>query len=91
MLQAGPQDLIDTEATARRRCGPALGNDTGIGYSTVSRIYSEIDEAAHEYQHLFLDATYFDVRHGRVVSSALVVAAGVSGEGQRSCPRTRLV
>ena len=72
----------------------ALGNDTGISRSTVSRICGEIDEAVHEFLHrrldhtwfpyLFLDATYLDVRHrGRVVSQALVVATGVSGEGRR--------
>lgn len=72
----------------------ALGNDTGISRSTVSRICSEIDEAVQEFLHrfvdhtwfpyLFLDATYLDVRHrGRVVSQALVVATGVSGDGRR--------
>lgn len=72
----------------------ALGNDTGISRSTVSRICSEIDEAVQEFLHrridhawfpyLFLDATYLDVRvRGRVVSQALVVATGVSGEGRR--------
>ncbi|WP_113719080.1 IS256 family transposase [Arthrobacter dokdonensis] len=72
----------------------ALGNDTGISRSTVSRICSEIDEAVHEFlgrrldhtwfPYLFLDATYLDVRvRGRVVSQALVVATGVSGEGRR--------
>lgn len=36
------------------------------------------------FPYLFLDATYLDVRHrGRVVSQALVVATGVSGEGRR--------
>ena len=72
----------------------ALGNDTGISRSTVSRICSEIDEAVQEFLHrridhtwfpyLFLDATYLDVRHrGHVVSQALVVATGVSGNGRR--------
>ena len=72
----------------------ALGNDTGISRSTVSRICGEIDEAVQEFLHrridhtwfpyLFLDATYLDVRHrGRVVSQALVVATGVSGDGRR--------
>jgi len=36
------------------------------------------------FPYLFLDATYLDVRHrGRVVSQALVVATGVSGDGRR--------
>ncbi|MBD4392710.1 IS256 family transposase, partial [Xanthomonas citri pv. citri] len=72
----------------------ALGNDTGISRSTVSRICGEIDEAVQEFlsrridhtwfPYLFLDATYLDVRHrGRVASQALVVATGVSGEGRR--------
>ena len=72
----------------------ALGNDTGISRSTVSRICSEIEESVQEFLHrridhtwfpyLFLDATYLDVRHrGRVVSQALVVATGVSGDGRR--------
>lgn len=72
----------------------ALGNDTGISRSTVSRICSEIDETVHEFlrrridhtwfPYLFLDATYLDVRvRGRVVSQALVVATGVSGQGCR--------
>lgn len=72
----------------------ALGNDTGISRSTVSRICVEIDESVQEFLHrridhtwfpyLFLDATYLDVRHrGRVVSQALIVATGVSGDGRR--------
>ena len=72
----------------------ALGNDTGISRSTVSRICGEIDEAVQEFLHrridhtwfpyLFLDATYLDVRHrGRVVSQALVVATGLSGDRRR--------
>lgn len=72
----------------------ALGNDTGISRSSVSRICAEIDEAVQEFLHrridhtwfpyLFLDATYLDVRlRGRVVSQALVVATGVSGDGRR--------
>jgi len=72
----------------------ALGNDTGISRSTVSRICSELDETVQEFLHrridhtwfpyLFLDATYLDVRlRGRVVSQALVVATGVSADGRR--------
>ena len=72
----------------------ALGNESGISRSTVSRICSEIDEAVDEFIHrridhtwfpyVFLDATYLDVRRrGRVVSQALVVATGVSGHGRR--------
>lgn len=72
----------------------ALGNESGISKSTVSRICAEIDEAVTEFisrsldhtwfPYLFLDATYLDVRkRGRVVSQALVVATGVSIEGRR--------
>lgn len=72
----------------------ALGNDTGISRSTVWRICAEIDETVAQFltrpldrtwfPYLFLDATYLDVRvWGRVVSQALVVATGVSGQGRR--------
>lgn len=72
----------------------ALGNDTGISKSTVSRICADIDEGVSQFlgrpldhtwfPYLFLDATYLDVRvRNRVVSQALVVATGVSGEGKR--------
>ena len=72
----------------------ALGNDTGISKSTVSRICADIDEGVSQFldrtldhtwfPYLFLDATYLDVRvRNRVVSQALVIATGVSGEGNR--------
>ena len=72
----------------------ALGNESGISRSTVSRICKDIDEGVHEFlsrrldrtwfPYLFVDATYLDVRAGRrVVSRALVVATGVSAEGRR--------
>ena len=72
----------------------ALGNESGISRSTVSRICKDIDEGVHEFlarrldrtwfPYLFVDATYLDVRVGhRVVSRALVVATGVSAEGRR--------
>ena len=72
----------------------ALGNESGIARSTVSRICKEIDEGVHEFlsrrldrtwfPYLFVDATYLDVRVGhRVVCRALVVATGVSAEGRR--------
>lgn len=79
----------------------ALGNDTGISRSSVSRICTQIDEAVEEFLHrrldhtwfpyLFLDATYLDVRvRGRDVSQALVVATGVSGQGRREILGTAL-
>jgi putative transposase len=72
----------------------ALGNETGISRSTVSRICADIDETVAELLHrrldhswfpyVFCDATYLDVRRGgRVVSQALVIATGVSGQGRR--------
>ena len=72
----------------------ALGNESGISRSTVSRICKDIDEGVHEFlarrldhtwfPYLFVDATYLDVRAGhRVVSRALVVATGVSAQGRR--------
>ena len=75
----------------------ALGNESGISRSTVSRICKEIDEGVHEFlsrrldrtwfPYVFVDATYLDVRVGhRVVCRALVVATGVSAEGRREIP-----
>jgi len=75
----------------------ALGNESGISRSTVSRICKDIDEGVHEFlarsldhtwfPYLFVDATYLDVRVGRrVVCRALVVATGVSAEGRREIP-----
>ena len=75
----------------------ALGNESGISRSTVSRICKDIDEGVHEFlsrrldhtwfPYLFVDATYLDVRVGhRVVCRALVVATGVSAQGRREIP-----
>lgn len=74
----------------------ALGNETGISKSQVSRICAEIDEYVAVfldrrldedgtwYPYLWLDATYLDVRIGkRVVSQAVVVATAVSVQGRR--------
>ena len=72
----------------------ALGNESGISRSTVSRICKDIDEAVGEFlarplehtwfPYLFVDATYLDVRLGhRVVCQAPVVATGVSAQGRR--------
>lgn len=72
----------------------ALGNETGISKSQVSRICAEIDEYVQLfldrrldetwYPYLWLDATYLDVRMGkRVVSQAVVVATAVSAAGRR--------
>lgn len=72
----------------------ALGNESGISRSTVSRICADIDEGVAEFlarrldhtwfPYLFVDATYVDVRHrGRVVSQAVAVVTGVSAQGRR--------
>lgn len=72
----------------------ALGVSSGISKSEVSRICAELDcevatfrdrslgHAAFPY--LFVDATYCKARvAGRVVSQAVVIAVGVSGDGRR--------
>jgi transposase-like protein len=72
----------------------ALGCETGISKSTVSRICATIDEYVTEfltrdlsqtwYPYLWLDATFVDARIGhRVVSQAVVVATGCTGDGHR--------
>jgi transposase-like protein len=72
----------------------ALGNDSGISKSSVSRVCQQLDEAVGVflerplsetwYPYLWLDATYVHARIGhRVVSQAVVVATGVSFEGRR--------
>lgn len=72
----------------------ALGVDSGISKSTVSRICADIDEAVGAfrtrrlddtaYPYVFCDATYVKGRvNGRVVSRAVVVAFGVNADGIR--------
>ena len=72
----------------------ALGVDTGISKSEVSRICANLDEQVVAYDtrpldhtsfpYVFLDATYCKARvGGRVVSQAVVIATGVSAEGRR--------
>ena len=72
----------------------ALGADTGISKSEVSRICAELDEevaafrdrplTATGYPYVFLDATYCKARvNHRVVSQAIVVAVGVAADGRR--------
>jgi putative transposase len=72
----------------------AMGLDTGISKSEVSRICRELDvemaafrerPLGHvEFPYVFCDATYVKARvHGRVVSKAVVVATGVTREGDR--------
>ena len=70
----------------------ALGADTGISKSEVSRICQGLDEEVSafrdrsltdaNYPYVFLDATYCKARvNHRVVSQAIVVAIGVSADG----------
>lgn len=73
----------------------ALGADSGISKSEVSRICAELDEAVEafrgrrldhtEFPYVFLDATYLKVRNsvGQVTSMAVVVASGVTEDGRR--------
>jgi putative transposase len=72
----------------------ALGADTGISKSEVSRICAEMDgdleafrtrDLAHiTFPYVFVDATYVKGRvDGRVVSRAVVVATGVTTNGDR--------
>jgi transposase-like protein len=72
----------------------ALGVDSGISKSEVSRICAELDHEvaafrsrslAHtNFPYLFVDATYLKARvDGRVVSRAVVIATGVTADGGR--------
>lgn len=71
----------------------ALGCDTGVSKSTVSRICGEIDAEVAAFRrrldhacfpYVFCDATYVKARaDGRVVSRAVVVATGVAADGAR--------
>lgn len=72
----------------------ALGCDTGISKSTVSRICKAIDADVTvlrerrldhiPFVYLWLDATYVHVReHHHVVSKAVVIATGLRADGRR--------
>ena len=74
----------------------ALGVDTGISKSEVSRICAALDERVDAFRnrtlghttfpYVYLDATYVHVRDdalGQVVSRAVVVATGITAEGGR--------
>jgi len=72
----------------------ALGADSGISRSEVSRICADLDEEVAAFRdrplaetcfpYVFLDATYCKARvNRRVVSQAVVVAVGVSADGRR--------
>src|SRR5437764_14512867 len=72
----------------------ALGADTGISKSEVSRICADLDEEVSAFRdrsladtafpYVFLDATYCKARvNRRVVSQAVVIATGVAADGHR--------
>ena len=72
----------------------ALGCDSGISKSTVSRICKQIDADVHvlrtrrldhqPFVYVWLDATYVHVRENRhVVSKAVVIATGLRADGHR--------
>jgi transposase-like protein len=73
----------------------ALGIDSGISKSEVSRICAGLDEVVTafrtrrldhtEFPYVYLDATYLHVRNAtsQVVSMAVVVATGISADGGR--------
>jgi hypothetical protein len=72
----------------------ALGADTGISKSEVSRICADLDAEVAAFQdrslaeqalpYVFLDATYYRARvNRRVVSQAVVIATGVAADGHR--------
>jgi putative transposase len=72
----------------------ALGADSGISKSEVSRICADLDTevqafagrslAGQAYPYVFLDATYCKARvNRRVVSQAVVIATGVAADGRR--------
>jgi transposase-like protein len=72
----------------------ALGIDTGISKSEVSRICGELDSVVAAFRerrlehtafpYVFLDATYVKAHEGAsVVSKAIVIATGVTASGDR--------
>jgi putative transposase len=72
----------------------ALGIDSGISKSQVSRICAELDTTVAEFRdrplghtefpYVFLDATYVKAHEGAsVVSKAVVIATGVARDGNR--------
>jgi putative transposase len=74
----------------------AMGVDTGISKSEVSRICTGLDERVAAFRnrtlghitfpYVYLDATYINVRDdalGQVVSRAVVIATGITATGDR--------
>lgn len=74
--------------------GKALGSDTGISKSEVSRICADLDEQLDAFRtrpldhihfpYVYLDATYVKARpNHQIVSQAVVIATGVTEDGGR--------
>src|SRR3954463_5953887 len=76
----------------------ALGADSGISKSEVSRICEQLDESVGAFRtrpldhiafpYVYLDATYLHVRNkpgkgGQVVAMAVVIATGIAADGSR--------
>ena len=72
----------------------ALGCETGVSKSTVSRICKGIDDEVHAFRtrpldhiampYVYLDATYIKARNNhRIASRAVVVATAVTADGNR--------
>jgi putative transposase len=72
----------------------ALGGDTGISKSEVSRICEDLDEQLTAFRerpldhvrfpYVYLDATYCKVRvNHQIVSQAVVIATGITEDGNR--------
>ena len=78
----------------------ALGCDSGVSKSTVSRSCAGIDADVHvlrtrrldhqAFVYVWLDATSVYVReHRHVTSKAVVIATGLHADGHREVPRRR--
>ena len=92
----GDHDRLYTGTSTRKvdDLVKALGCDSGVSKSTVSRICTQIDADVtvlrtrrldHQpFVYVWLDATYLHVReHRRVVSKAVVIATGLRADGHR--------
>ena len=92
----GDHDRLYTGTSTRKvdDLVKALGCDSGVSKSTVSRICTQIDADVtvlrtrrldHQpFVYVWLDATYVHVReHRQVVSKAVVIATGLRADGHR--------
>ena len=95
----GGDDSFPTQGVSTRAVDDlvvALGIDTGISKSEVSRICKRLDEHVDAFRnrtlghtpfpYVYLDATYVNVRDtglGQVVSKAIVIATGITVGGDR--------